>query len=142
MALLMGICYLANPLHQQIRTVFHEISHLVESPETLPTHHSHTNDHNQGAHEHSEHHMVASDHRHTLLDLMDSLFDVSDEQNTEDDTVLTHIQWDKHISSPKYMLPQIIPIITSQDNLAVEQKVRIGYLALPDEPPRNFFPAF
>ena len=146
----MGICYLANPLHQQIRTVFHEISHWVESSETLSSQVSHTAGHDHGSHQehdhnphhHQEHHHQTSpDHQHALLDLMDTLFEASDEEHTENDTVLPLIQWDKHISIPDYSLPQTFPVITFQDTSTLEQKVRIGYGVLFDIPPRYLFPS-
>jgi len=139
MALCMGICYLANPMHEQIRTAFHEISHLLEAPKTPLSHHSHGTGHDYDDHEGGEHTMVTADHQHTLLDLMDSIFDASDEQNPEDDTVLLLIKCDKHISSQYVIQPKIVPLTTSQNTKAVEQKVKIGYLAHPEEPPQILF---
>ncbi len=136
MALLMGICYLTNPMHREIRTVFHEISHLLEAPETLLSHHSHSTGHDHDNHEDGEHTLVTANHQHTLLDVMDSIFDASDEQNTEDDTALVLIKCDKHISSQYVILPKTFPFITSQNTSALEQKVKIGYLVHPEEPPQ------
>ncbi len=136
MALLMGICYLANPMHKQIRTVFHEISHLLEAPNILLSHQSHSIDHNHDYHEDGEHTLVTADHQHTLLDLMDCIFEASDEQNTEDDTALILIKCDKHNSSRYIILPKTFPFTTSQNTNAVEQKVKIGYLDHPEEPPQ------
>ncbi len=132
--MLMGICYLANPLHDQIRTVFHEISHLLEAPDPLLPHHSHSTGH--GHNEDGEHILITTDHQHTLLDLMDSILGVSDEQNPHDDTALILIKWDKHISSQYAILPKTFPFTTSQNTKAVEQKVKFGYLAHPEEPPQ------
>lgn len=138
----MGICYLANPMHQQIRTVFHEISHLLKAPETLLSHpshntgYSHSTGHGHDYHEDGEHTMVTADHQHTLLDLMDSIFDASDEQHPEEDTALLLIKCDKHISSRHVILPKSFPLITSQNTNAMEQKVKIGYLAHPEVPPK------
>lgn len=146
MALLMGICYLANPLHEQIRTVFHGISHLVDAPGTILDHPPFSNPHEHGLQEHGlhqsgEHRLASKDHEHTVLDLIDSLFDTSDKQDPENDTLLPILKWDKHITSSTYTLPHIHPIATSQKHLAMEQKVRKGYAALPDEPPQDFFPS-
>lgn len=135
MALLMGICYLANPMHQQIGTVFHEISHLLEAPEAILSH-SQQADHDHGTHENGEHRLASTDHQHVLLDLMVSIFDASDEQNSDDDTALILIKWDKHISSQHIILPKIFSFNTAQNINAVEQKVKIGFLAHPEEPPQ------
>lgn len=136
MALFIGICYLANPMQQQIRTVFHEIAHLLVAPETLLSHHSHSTAHSHDNHEEGEHTLVTADHQHTLLDLMDSIFDASDDRHSEDDTVLLLIKWDKHLDSQRIILPKTFPLTTSQNFLAMEQKVKIGYLSHPEEPPQ------
>lgn len=136
MALFVGLLYLTNPIHRQIHTVFHEISHLLEAPETLLSHHSHTIEHNQGNHKDGEHILAGADHQHILLDLMDSLLDTSDKQNPADDTTLTLIKCDKHIGSQDYTLPKIIPFNTSQNRLMVEQKIRLGHFYIVKEPPQ------
>lgn len=136
MAMFMGICYLANPMHQQINSVFHEISHLLEAPNTLVSHQSDQMDNHHEYHEGGEHTLATADHRHTLLDLIDSIFDASDTQHPEDDTALILIKYDKHISSRYLILPKIFSFTTSQNTDAVEQKVKIGYLAHPEEPPQ------
>ena len=119
MALLIGICYLAHPLHRQIRTVFHEVSHFLEAPGTVLSHppheHSHNHEHSQD-HGHSQDHVVhkvhqhgvpEADHDHRLLDLVASLFDTENEQYPDDDTLLVLTKWDKHIGPQDYPLPQI-----------------------------------
>lgn len=136
MALLMGICYLANPMHRQISSVFHEISHVLESPEAILSH-PHQADHNHGIHEDGEHHFAATDHQHGLLDLMDSIFDASDEQHPEDDTALPLTKCDKHIGSRHLILPELFPFTTSQNSIAGEQNVKRGYLSHPEEPPQR-----
>ncbi len=135
----MGICYLANPMHQQIYTVFHEIAHLLEAPETLLFQHPHSTDHDIGLENHSEgeHILVSAGHQHTLLDLVDSIFDASEEQNPEDDTALLLIKCDKHISSQQIILPKIFSLTISQGTNAMEQKVKKGFVAHPEEPPQS-----
>ena len=143
MALFMGICYLTNPLHEQIRTVFHQISHIVESPGTILSHPSDLTNHKHSIHQDHEHHHVATDqvqhHEHKFLDLMQSLFGASDGEHPENDTLLPPIKWDKHISSQDFILPQpIVLSTTSRDYGAIEKNVRKGYLALLYEPPQAF----
>jgi len=141
MALFMGICYLANPLHQQIGSVFHEISHVLESPEAIAAHanggHHDYEVHGHDNHKATEHGMASTDHQHDLLDLIDAIFDASDEQNPEDQTALILIKCDKHISSQHYILQDILPLSTSHNPFLVEQKVKKGFLNLPKEPPQR-----
>jgi len=136
MALFIGICYLANPMQQQIRTVFHEIAHLLEAPEILLSHHTHSTAHSHDNHEEGEHALVTADHQHTLLDWMDSIFDASDDRHSEDDTVLLLIKCDKHLGSQGIILPKIVPLTSSQNSIAIAQKAKTGYLAPPEEPPQ------
>lgn len=135
-ALVMGICYLANPVHRQISSVFHEISHVLESPETILSHPQQA-DHHHDTLKNGEHSLATTEHQHVLLDMMDSIFDASDEQHPEDDTALILIKCDKHIGSQHSFLPKIFSGITSQNANAVEQKVKIGYLSLPERPPKR-----
>ncbi|MDT7827319.1 hypothetical protein RQM65_01410 [Pricia sp. S334] len=136
MALLIGICYLANPMHRQISSVFHEISHVLESPETFLSH-PHAADHDHGIHGDNEHRSVTTDHRHHLLDLIDSVFRASDEQHPGDDTALILIKWDNHIGSQRVILLKIVPLATSQNSIVIEQKVKTGYFTPPEEPPQS-----
>lgn len=141
MALFMGICYLANPLHQQIGNVFHEISHVLESPEALASH-PNSGHHDLEVHDHANykagaHRLASTDHRHDLLDLIDAIFDASDAQNSDEQTVLILIKWDKHISSQHYVLRHLFPLTTSHNPSMVERKVKKGFLILPKEPPKR-----
>lgn len=136
MALLMGICYLANPMHEQISGVFHEISHVLESPEAILSH-VQQSEHGHGAHEDGEHRLASDDHQHDLLDFLDAIFSASDKQHPEDDVALILIKCDKHISSQHIILPKIFPLVTSHNSLMVAQKVKKGFLNLPKEPPQT-----
>lgn len=134
----MGVCYLANPVHQQISSVFHEISHALESPETVLSH-PQQKDHSHDAHEEGAHRLAANDHRHKLLDFMNSIFNASDEQNSDDETALILIKCDKHISSQQSILPKLFPLITSHYPFGMEQKVKKGFFNLPKEPPQRVY---
>lgn len=139
MAMLMGICYVANPMHQQISSVFHEITHFLEAPQSLLSHHSHNTGHDHDDHEPGEHNVATADHQHTLLDLIDSIFDASDTQHPEDDTAISLTKWDKHLGSECIILPKTNPPTTSQYSISMEKKVRKGHSAHPEEPPQIVF---
>lgn len=146
LAFVIGFCYLANPFHQQIRTVFHEISHLIESPETVLSHNT-SFDHGEHLTEHShDHHsfgvdledFATTDHQHTLLDLIDSLLDGSDQQHPGEDYFSFLLKWDKHITSTKSTFVPIGPEHHTADFTIRERHVNRGYLSVPHEPPQHF----
>lgn len=136
MALFMGICYLANPMHEQISSIFHEISHVFQYPEALIAH-EHQNYLAHPKHQEGHHLMATSDHHHTLIDLIDSFFNASDEQIPDEDTALILVKYDKHISSQYIILPKRFPLITSYHAFWIEQKAKKGFSNLPKEPPQN-----
>ena len=150
MALLMGICYLVTPFHKQIASVFHEISHLIEMPETIPRHpvpdarinhtdlaHSHAmvtvDDHGQG----EEHHVLAADdHEHGILALMVSIFDASEEHGTSDDSVPVPTKFDKHLASLEYVL-SVPQHPSTRDGIADSYVTfRSRFRTAPFRPPR------
>lgn len=141
MALFMGICYLANPLHQQIGGLFHEISHVLQSPEAVASHpnggHHDFEVHDHGNQKAGVHRLASTDHHHDLLDLIDAIFDASDAQNPDGQTALILIKWDKHIGSQHYIPRHLFPLTTSNNPSMVERKVKKGFLNLPKEPPQR-----
>ena len=136
MALLMGICYLANPMHEQIGSVFHEISHVFQYPENVIAH-DQQNHVKHLKHQDGHHHLATSDHQHILIDLINSVFDASDEQNPDGDTALVLVKCDKHISSQYIILPKKFPLFTTYNVFWMEQKAKKGFSNLPKEPPQK-----
>ncbi|MGB7395014.1 MAG: hypothetical protein WA913_11520 [Pricia sp.] len=152
LAFLMGVCYLANPLHEQIRTVFHEISHMLEAPDTFLSHHSIVTDHDHKTHHdhgmhpeyeahQDQHRLSVNDHEHSFLDLLDSVLKASDEDHPEDDSLLSSFTFDKHINPQEHPIPPMFPSHFSQNTSVAEQKTKIGYNLVLEEPPRLPFPS-
>ena len=137
MALLMGICYLANPVHNQIENVMHEISHVLQSPQNIVSHAIQGEHiHGHGFHQHGEHRLTKTEHQHKILDLIGTVFDASDSDNSENETPMTVTKCDKHISSQLVILPRIFSIITSHECFITILKVEKGFLNFPKEPPQ------
>ncbi|HEA22786.1 MAG TPA: hypothetical protein ENH87_17975 [Pricia antarctica] len=136
MALLMGICYLANPMHEQISSVFHEISHIFQYPENVIAHEE-QNYVDHPKHQNGHHHLATSNHQHILIDLIDSVFNGSDEQNSDEETTPVLVKYDKHISSQYTILPKKFPQIISYNVFWIAQKSKKGFSNLPKEPPQK-----
>ena len=95
----MGICYLVNPLHQQINSVFHNVSHALEIPDYIMSHDSNYEHESYG---HTDYQIGNLNHDHEIVDFIDSVFDASDEDGGSEDSMLTEIKIDKHITTYQF----------------------------------------
>ena len=97
LALLIGICYLLNPLQQQMNTLLHAVSHGLTSPNYVMAHDldSETNK----SHGHYDHPADVVQHSHSLIDVIDAIFTASNESGKSEDSALIEIKIDKHITS-------------------------------------------
>lgn len=97
-AVLMGICYLINPLNQQLYNVLHTISHGLNAPTEVMEHkiiafdHSRTHD----SFSHRKHQMT---HEHNLIDFVQTLFEASQNQGQTTDPNAPKFSIDKHITA-------------------------------------------
>ncbi|NNE76209.1 MAG: hypothetical protein HKN31_03965 [Pricia sp.] len=137
MALFISICYLANPLHNEITTIFHEVAHIFELPESTLSHSDITNQSITDHHYH-EHTYKVENHEHQLIALLNSIFDASDKDNPSDDSLLVDISYDKHVSYPSYFSKKIISIKSKSNYFQTEQTIIAGHLEVLKEPPKQF----
>ncbi len=107
MAMLMSICYLMNPLQQQINSLLHSLSHELEIPNYVLSHDSNANI-VLTKHYHFENQDTASEHHHALIDFVDSIFEAYHENHNSDNSQLTDAKWDKHITTNGLELPKKI----------------------------------
>lgn len=132
-----GICYLANPLQNQISTVFHEISHVLEVPENLLSHPIASN-HGNDTHHYDEHYKLVEDHQHKLIDLIDSILNASDNDEPSKESLLTDIKFDKHITTRNYTIKKVLPTSVQANHGTPKNKIHTGHLEVLEKPPRNF----
>lgn len=100
MAMLMGICYLMNPLQQQVNTVLHTIAHKLTPPASIA---SHQNVHSQFAvHQSPDHYAPNSEHDHKIVDLVNTIFEASNDDDDQSESDFVDNKWDKHISSSRF----------------------------------------
>ncbi len=133
----MSICYLVNPLQQQIGIVLHEISHGLELPNYVMSHKTKVNANSEIHLKHS-HDMVTSDHEHNLIDFIDTLFQASDESNHSNDSLFIEIKWDKHISSYSLKLPKTFKIIIANNFCSLQHLLKQEQYERLGRPPQKF----
>ena len=132
-ALLMGICYLINPLQQQIKTVFHSVSHVIETPNYVMSHQS-SSDYLE-SHGHYEHPADVRHHDHSLVAFIDAIFEaVKDKEHSED----SWLTIDKHIRKYQSELHVEFRFEKNQSFWITEKKFKNGYFENPKEPPQYF----
>ena len=135
LALLMGICYMMNPLYEPINFALHEISHLIDS---LNHHESLNSQSHYKSHNHKDHQLDTLQHEHTLVDIIYSIFETSNENNSNKDSILTEIKIDKHITTYRYQFEKGVAIGITQKFWAPEEKSKAGYFKRLKRPPQNF----
>ena len=136
MALFIGVCYLANPMQSQISSIFHEISHILEAPDTVIGH-SAVGDKQHDAHHYHEHTHGDEQHEHTFIDLLDSIFNASDDGNQEE-SVLVDVKFDKHISTDECPVYKIYPLEENLNFVSNENSLINGHSRVLEEPPQSF----
>ena len=137
MALLMSICYLMNPLQQQINTVLHELSHGLELPNYVMTHEIDSKDAFE-THVDDSHYDNAFTHKHTLVDFINTIFQASNDNNNSNDSQHTEITWDKHITSNRLELPPKFELLIAKNFSAPKQLLQEGQFKKLGRPPQNF----
>ena len=93
LALLMSCCYLLGPVQHHVTTILHEIAHGLEMPSSVLSHNSAGYD--EEVHQAHKHEIVTVDHDHELIDLVDTIFEASNERGP-------HLDFPK-FSSSKYL---------------------------------------
>lgn len=136
LALLIGVFYLANPLQEQIGTVFHEVSHFFEVPDNVIGHEMPANP-VETAHHYHEHIYIDDEHEHEIIDFLTSIFDASDEDEAEE-SLLTKIKFDKHISNDGYPEEKIYPTDKKVSFFSIEYGIPKTYSGVLKEPPKIF----
>lgn len=135
-AVLMGICYLMAPLHQQIGTVLHSVSHFFEMPGHIMSHDSFLDHDSFKKHKHMEHEIGGTDHDHGIIDFLDSIFKASNDEDDSQDALTTKIKIDKHYVETQYLGQKHFDLNQSNDFSEIVCKYSDGYSNELYDPPR------
>ncbi|WP_394748818.1 hypothetical protein [Spongiimicrobium salis] len=107
-AILIGICYLLQPLHQQIGEVLHTVSHHIDAPTSVLAH-DHTDSTPLDMHAPDDHMTASVDHEHGFMDFIAELFESSDSDEHPGKTQKRDIKMSKHLLARfDLVLPQEI----------------------------------
>ncbi|SHJ37872.1 hypothetical protein SAMN04488513_104117 [Pseudozobellia thermophila] len=131
---MIGICYLASPIHREIGSILHGISHFLEAPDTLLDHR-----HEHKTHTYHEHAQERTDdaHDHLAINFIDSLFSAFDGDKNQKESVYKSPKLDKHLHSNRYTFPPLLLPPETTNFGAVENKLKEGYPKIPLEPPKH-----
>jgi len=135
LAILMGTCYLLNPLQQQINTVFHKISHGLEIPNFVIPHSMDSGYHE--VHRDLQHISEEAFHEHEFLDLVNSFFEASNEENHSRDSFLFTIKLDKHLIPNWYIKSKIIVVEIDNNYNMTRKNTLKGFFPKSVKPPMN-----
>jgi len=131
----MGICYLLNPVHKQVNAFFHNISHAIEIPNYVMSHDSSLDSEHQSE-GHTSHQVVQNSHNHEIVDFINSIFEASNQDNDSEDSILTEIKIDKHLTTYQIQLKECFSFKILQKNWLPSKKLTLVYLNQLKEPPQ------
>ncbi len=99
--LIVGLCYMLAPIQNQLLRGLHAVSHQFEMPSTILSHQSNgTITHS--VHAQHNHEMGHSDHDHSFIDLIDTVFEASGADQSSDKNELKISSLKKHLITNNY----------------------------------------
>jgi len=135
-ALLMSICYLINPLQNQIIEVLHSLSHSLEIPSSIFTHENKSITAFE-SHESHSHDNRVSEHEHELIDLVDLILDGSSEDKDSEDAPLKEFKVKKHLVAYSLKLPFKFFVNSSKTTFFYHPKLKDGHPQIISLPPQS-----
>jgi len=136
-AMFMGICYLINPLQEQIQTVITKVSNGLDSPTHIIAHNSNSNFGHKSNHHFDDSYFRLSQNNR-LVNIISSIFEALNENNTSTDSLVKDISIDKHIVSAQIRIKQRIKIKIVSVFRFPQQKLRCGHFEKMKKPPQHF----
>ncbi|MCK0148113.1 hypothetical protein MWU78_20875 [Arenibacter sp. F26102] len=134
-AIIMGICYLMNPVRQQIISLLHSVTHELELPNyVIP--HATTSDYQQ-VHAMHPHDATEDLHEHVFLNIISSFFSTFNEEDHSSDSYFDSLPLDKHLIYSGYLSAKF-PIDETDRNIdRVISDPTKGYTLKSLKPPLN-----
>lgn len=131
----MGICYLLNPLHEEINILIHAVSHTLAAPAYVMTHDL-DKTHENASYGHKDYPIDYVKQNNLLVDFIDSIFEVLDESNDTDESLITKTKIDKHISTYAFQSQKSFEPDVEEKCWVSEEKLESGYLRFLKKPPQ------
>lgn len=134
--MLISMCYILGPLHNEVGKILHTILHQIEIPENIISHSDDAFTHN----EYSKDHILyyENEHNHTFLDFLNRVLKTSDNENNTDNSVIVNFKIDKHIRNKEKLENRIVFISTLRNKIFKFQNKSIqkGFLYTILQPPQ------
>lgn len=135
-AMLMGVCYLLNPLHQQCSDLLHALTHGLEIPSVILTHDSVSKTH-KNVHVYQEHRIAKEEHLHSFITFFNTIFKKANTDSDQNDSSITHYKIDKHFLTGHIHCPQ--PFVFRLPDKVYQDAAQLlnGHPYMLYEPPRS-----
>lgn len=135
--ILMCILYVLGPLHLEVNSVLHTITHALEKPNVVLVHEKTTE--NKKIHRSTKHEDESLKHEHEIIDLVQRILKGSDPAKQSRKRSKTAVKIDKHITLQTSILKDK-NIIEDSSRKVFWKKLKIklqnGYKSGFKEPPR------
>ena len=92
----MCCCYLIQPLHQPVGTVFHSLSHFLGMPDQLIDSSS-ENSEKSNFHAHHQHQLVQDQHHHVIIDFFVSVFKANEPTSEKGISLMDILELEEHL---------------------------------------------
>jgi len=132
----MSLCYVFGPLHQELNSFLHAVTHQLEMPQDILQHdNSRSSDFQKQAY---TTHISDSGHDHKFLQLLDSLLKASDSEKNQEDSIRASVKTLKYIKPNifKNHKTTILPFLAKHIFLFKKQKIKKGFQTGIIEPPQ------
>lgn len=132
--MLIGICYLMNPLQNEINYALHTLSHTFEAPNSLLSH----DFSNEKSKEHQihQHNRSVILHNHEIIDFINNALQSDENHEHSNDNQSIVVKIDKHLVSYLYRVNTPNKIDSEHSFWSTDLKSKNGFLTKPVEPPQ------
>lgn len=132
--MLIGICYLMNPLQNEINFALHTLSHALEAPNSLLSH----DISNEKGKEHQihQHNQSVILHNHYIIDFIYNALQANENNEHSNDNQSIVVKVDKHLVSHLYRVTTPNNIDSRHSFWIIDLKSKKGFLTKPFQPPQ------
>lgn len=132
-AIAIGVVYLLIPIHQEIKSVLHSLSHSIEMS-------GYSQHHDHGDQPHLENEFSEDNkrhHEHEIINILDYFTDASEHHKESKKTNTSDLEVDKHFYTSKYSVLKLVSIVNPlADDVYKESKIDCFYQKI-NVPPKE-----
>lgn len=128
-----GMFYMLMPIHKEIKSVLHSISHSIEMSGFMQHHNHSQNGHLKNAI--SE--LNIPEHDHKIISLLDYLIDAEDHRKESKKSNTKNLEIDKHFHLSKYLAIQRVLVKNALVNDNYKENIEDGFYSKIKIPPKK-----